>query len=78
MQLSYRGIRYQVNSVNTATSETKITATYRGIPYQIRQVTETISQPTVQLKYRGVAYPTKQAQTTKANNLTGELNPEFI
>lgn len=76
MQLSYRGIRYEANSGNISSSETNITATYRGITYQVRQITEMIPQPTVQLKYRGVAYPATQPQT--ANDVKGQLSPEFI
>ena len=78
MQLSDRGIRYQVNSGNVSTTETNITATYRGNTYHVPQVTEIIPQPTVQLKYRGVAYPAQQPQTATANDMKGQLNPEFI
>lgn len=54
MQLTYRGISYQPNTANLATTEQKIDLKYRGVTYQRSPLkTKKVADVCV-LKYRGV------------------------
>lgn len=54
MQLVYRGISYQLNSINLATIEQNTNVKYRGVTYQRSGVKNKKIADICVLKYRGV------------------------
>ncbi|MGB3295478.1 MAG: DUF4278 domain-containing protein [Phormidesmis sp.] len=59
MQLTYRGVRYSINSPTHETAKTAHKSVYRGVHYRLRTGSEQSNQAEPQrLVYRGVPYMT--------------------
>lgn len=54
MQLTYRGIQYNVTPTSIRTVSTPLTATYRGASYSILKSDAVAPVPSQNLKYRGI------------------------
>lgn len=56
MQLSYRGLSYEVNSPEIETTS-DISARYRGVTYQVRRcINRSVYHSPSELKFRGIPY----------------------
>lgn len=60
MQLTYRGIQYNVAPASTRTTDSGITATYRGLSYSVPQSSAVATLPKKALKYRGIVIGTPE------------------
>lgn len=60
MQLTYRGIQYNVAPASTSTVNSGLTATYRGLSYAIPQSNAVATLPKKTLKYRGIVIGTPE------------------
>jgi hypothetical protein len=73
MQLSFRGLKYEIPASHVSTSESEIVARYRGNTYKLRWCIEVPKQPLYELKYRGTSYRSAACPKTK-DSISGYQN----
>ena len=69
MNLKYRGISYQSNTVTLPTPKTQAEGKYRGLSYQIKQSEIQVKPSHIPLIYRGVKYNYPENLTSSQTGL---------